>query len=145
MMIEHVNIVVANAHDVMDFLNIAFPHWTVRGEGGGDWYGKPRRWFHFGDETTYIALSDHGEGAPRDLEGHTHGLAHIGIVVDDLDGLMAAYQKAGIAPSSEVRIEPGRKNTYYIDPQGLEWEFVQYLSDNPAVRNDYGYVEAASV
>jgi hypothetical protein len=26
---------------------------------------------------------------------------------------------------------------YFYDPEGNDWEFVQYLSDDPADRNDY--------
>jgi hypothetical protein len=26
---------------------------------------------------------------------------------------------------------------YFYDPEGNDWEFVQYFSQNPAERNDY--------
>ena len=32
-------------------------------------------------------------------------------------------------------IEPFRKNVYYVDPNGFEVEFVEYLSDDPEERN----------
>ena len=30
-----------------------------------------------------------------------------------------------------------RKRVYFLDPEGNDWEFVQYLSANPAERNEY--------
>ena len=30
-----------------------------------------------------------------------------------------------------------RKNVYFLDPAGFQFEFVQYLSDNPNERNRY--------
>jgi hypothetical protein len=47
----------------------------VRGSGGGEWFGKPRKWLHFGNEQQYIALSNHGEGNNRELSGHQVGFA----------------------------------------------------------------------
>jgi len=32
---------------------------------------------------------------------------------------------------------PHRKRVYFLDNDGGEWEFVQYLSDEPGQRNDY--------
>jgi len=137
MKLEHVNIVVTDIKPTTDFLQIAFPHWRVRGQGNSPWYGKPRTWLHFGDDETYIALSDNGEGENRDLSGHKPGLAHIGFIVDDLDGLIARYHAKGIEPSVALTEDSTRKNVYYVDPNELEFEFVQYLSDIPSERNDY--------
>ena len=137
MRIEHINLVVRDIEPTLEFLKIAFPHWEIRGSGQSDWYGKPRTWLHFGEDDSYIALSDNGEGAGRDLTGHKPGLAHIGFVVDDLDGIMARYAAKGIAPSVDLTEIPARKNVYYVDPAGIELEFVQYLSDLPAERHNY--------
>jgi hypothetical protein len=32
---------------------------------------------------------------------------------------------------------PFRKTVYFIDPAGVEFEFMQYLSDKPSERNRY--------
>jgi hypothetical protein len=32
---------------------------------------------------------------------------------------------------------PWRKRMYFIDADGNDWEFVEYLSADPARRNDY--------
>ena len=34
-------------------------------------------------------------------------------------------------------MSPYRKRVYFTDPEGNDWEFVQYSSDDPAERNDY--------
>ena len=138
MRIEHINLVVCEIAPTLGFLKIAFPHWIVRGSGQSDWYGKPRTWLHFGEDDFYIALSDNGEGEGRDLKGHKPGLAHVGFVVDDLDGIIARYTAKGVAPSVDITEIPARKNVYYVDPAGIELEFVQYLSDLPHERHDYG-------
>ena len=32
---------------------------------------------------------------------------------------------------------PHRRRVYFYDDEGNDWEFVQYLSSEPAERNDY--------
>ena len=108
--LEHLNLVVADLDRSLAFYRAAFPHWHIRAKGGGDWYGKPRTWVHFGDDYQYLALSDFGEGPNRDLV-------------------------AGFAVDNPGAQEPWRRNVYFIDPDGFEVEFVQYLSDLPAQRN----------
>ena len=53
MHLEHVNLVVADLEATLDFYRAAFPHWRIRDEGQGEWYGKPRKWVHFGDDHHY--------------------------------------------------------------------------------------------
>lgn len=132
--IEHANLVVDDMAPVLAFLETALPHWRIRASGRSEWSGKPRRWLHFGDDYTYLTLNDNGEGPPRDLTGHAQGLAHIGFCVHGLDGLMTRLAAKGYAPRVPLNEEPWRRNVYYI-AGGLEFEFVEYLSDIPAERN----------
>ena len=134
--LEHINFVVTDLKRATAFYGTIFPHWRVRSEGTGDWNGKPRRWLHFGDDRQYLAFSDHGEGDNRDLAAHQVGLAHFAFQVDDLDGLKARMKAAGHATSSDGADNRFRKNVYYIDPDGFEVEFVEYLSDIPSERNN---------
>lgn len=136
--IEHVNLVVDDIPSTLAFLRAAFPHWDVRGEGESEWYGRPRSWVHFGDDTHYITLNDRGEGANRDLRGHAVGLAHIGLEVVDVDAVRTRLENAGYTVATIGAPHPHRKSVYFIDPAGFEFEFVQYLSDDPAQRNLYG-------
>lgn len=133
--LEHLNLVVRDIEASLAFYRAAFPHWRIREEGEGDWNGKPRRWLHFGDDYQYLTFNDNGVGDNRDLAGHQTGLAHFAFVTANLDALLARLQEAGFGPSKDGADEPYRRNVYFIDPNGFELEFVQYLSDLPAERN----------
>lgn len=133
--IEHVNLVVRDIPKMLEFYKAAFPHWKVRDEGQGEWYGKPRNWIHFGDDYQYLALSDHGEGENRDLEGHQVGLAHFAFVINNIEAMKSRLFEAGFEADKNGADEPFRKNVYFIDPAGYEVEFVEYLSDIPEQRN----------
>lgn len=135
MYLEHLNLVVKNIDRSLTFYRAAFPHWWVRTEGEGEWHGKPRHWVHFGDDYHYIALSDHGEGENRILSGHQVGLAHYAYVTHNLVAVIERLQSAGFEISSHGSEDPFRRNAYFIDPDGYEVEFVQYLSDLPRERN----------
>lgn len=133
--IEHINLVVKDIPTVLKFYEAAFPHWKVRDEGDSDWYGKPRKWLHFGDDYQYLALADNGEGEGRDLAGHTPGLAHFAFVTGNIDAMVERLAAAGFDVDKPGADEPYRKNCYFIDPAGNEVEFVEYLSDVPELRN----------
>lgn len=133
--IEHINLVGKNIEKSLTFYQAAFPHWNIRAEGAGEWYGKPRRWLHFGDEYQYIAISDFGEGENRDLTGHQVGLAHFAFVVSDLDALIKRLNDAGFSIYKDGAEAEFRKNIYFKDADGFEVEFTQYLSDLPEERN----------
>ena len=135
MRLEHVNLVGTNIERSLAFYQAAFPDWQVRAEGKGEWYGKPRRWVHFGDDYQYLAISDFGEGVNRDIIGHSVGLAHLAFEVNNLDALIARLQQAGYEISSKGAEAEFRKNIYFIDPDGFEIEFTEYLSDVLSERN----------
>ena len=134
---EHANLVVSDIEATLDFILTAFPHWSVRGQGTMEWHGKPRRWLHVGDDDYYVTLNDDGEGDNRDLTGHQPGLAHLGFVVDDLDGIVGRLEAKGHRIDIEGPEHPFRKNIYFLDPAGFQFEFVQYLSDVADERNRY--------
>ncbi len=133
--LEHLNLVVRDIPETLKFYQAAFPHWKVRHAGNGEWYGKPRKWLHFGDDYQYLTLNDDGEGESRDLSGHEPGLAHFGFVSDNLDALINRLENAGFPVNKDGAEEPYRKNVYFMDPNGFEVEFVEYLSDVPEQRN----------
>ena len=137
MHLEHINLVVSDIDASLEFYQAAFPHWRVRGSGQGPWYGKPRTWLHFGDDSSYITFNDNGVGENRDLTGHQVGLAHFGFVTDNLEALVKRLAEAGFDVDKDGAGEPFRSNVYYIDPAGYEVEFVEYHSDLPEERNLY--------
>ncbi|MBU2098015.1 MAG: VOC family protein [Gammaproteobacteria bacterium] len=133
--LEHINIFVKDISASLKFYQAAMPHWFIRCEGQGEWFGTPRKWIHFGDDYTYLAISDNGSGVNRDLSSNAVGLAHFAFEITDMDALKNRLCAAGFEPDDNGSDEPFRKNVYYIDPDGFEVEFVEYLSDVPAQRN----------
>jgi len=136
--LEHVNLVVNDIHATLDFIQTAFPDWKIRGKGENEWYGKTRHWLHVGTDDYYITLNEGNNDKIRDLQGHSPGLAHIGFCVDDVDNISARLQKQGYKVSVIGTDHPYRKNIYFIDPAGLEFEFIQYESHVPEEKNMYG-------
>lgn len=135
--LEHLNLVVNDIPQTLSFYQAAFPHWAVRGGGQNDWYGKPRSWVHFGDDYQYLAFNDNGVGENRDLKGHQVGLAHFAYVTNDIKGVIARLQEAGFEITTDGAEDIYRKNVYFIDPNGYEVEFVEYVSDIPSEINRY--------
>jgi len=143
--LEHVNLVVTAIEPTLTFLLTAFPEWRVRGEGRNEWEGMPRRWLHVGDDEVYLTLNEfHVDVAQqpernrkRDLKSAAPGLAHIGFDVPSLDDVAARLNAAGYVAHNLGERHPHRRNIYYLDGEGLEFEFVEYLSDVPAEKNLY--------
>lgn len=133
--LEHVNLVGKNIERSLAFYQTAFPHWKLRSEGEGEWYGKPRRWVHFGDDYQYLAISDFGEGENRDLAGHSVGFAHLAFAVNNLAAMIKRLNKAGYPVFKSGSEAEFRKNVYFLDADGFEVEFTEYLSDLTHERN----------
>ena len=133
--IEHLNLVVRDIPAALKFYQAAFPHWRIRESGESPWNGKPRKWIHFGDDYQYLTFNDNGVGNIRDLEGHDSGLAHFAFTCSDLDAIVNRLTSAGFKIDHSGADESHRLNVYFIDPDGFEVEFVQYLSDLPEERN----------
>ena len=53
-------------------------------------------------------------------------------------------KSAGYRDYTPPNAHPHRKRMYFYDPEGNDWEFVQYLSQDPAERNDYKLPESLS-
>ncbi len=135
--LEHLNLVVNDIPQTLSFYQAAFPHWAVRGGGQNDWNGKPRSWVHFGDDYQYLAFNDNGVGENRDLKGHQVGLAHFAFATNDIKGVITRLQEAGFEIAVDGAEDKYRENVYFIDPNGYEVEFVEYVSDIPSERNRY--------
>lgn len=135
--VEHVNITVKDLDRTVAFLLAALPSWRVRGQGTMLWFGKQMRWLHVGTDSSYLALQDGGEGDGPDWTGPAVGTKHIGIVVPSADQVADRLVAAGHAIDHWGGDHPFRRRAYFMDPDGLQFEFVEYLSDVPAERNDY--------
>ena len=132
--IEHANITVRDMAQAVRFITTALPHFRIRGR---DRSGRDG-WLHVGTDETYISLT-HSPRAPLDkrVPYQDLGVNHIGIVVADVDAVVARLQAAGYRQDSETEVSRWRKRYYFLDDDNLQWEFIQYLSDDPAEKNHY--------
>jgi catechol 2,3-dioxygenase-like lactoylglutathione lyase family enzyme len=132
---EHINIFVKDIEKSLTFYNAVFPKWKVRDSGKGTWAGKPQNWCHFADESTYLAFSDRADSEARDLAGRQAGLAHFAFEISSIKALTTRLEEAGFSAHQKGTDNPFRHNIYFIDPDGLEVEFVEYFSDLNSERN----------
>lgn len=135
--LEHANITVARLEPALEFLLAALPGWRIRGQGRMDWFGKTIGWLHVGDDHTYLALQDGGEGSGPRWDSHGLGTKHLGFVVDDLDGVVARLQAAGHAIDHWGVDGPVRRSVYFSPPGLPQVEFVSYATADAAARNRY--------
>ena len=133
--LEHANITVSNLKKSLHFFKTAFPTFTVRG-------GDEKEWLHFGDDYTYIALTQGslGGGKPNGPNYDEVGLSHLGFVVDDVKTVSANLLAAGYKRNFPTTLEKYRCREYFLDNDGNEYEFVEYFSDTIAERNSYDAV-----
>ena len=136
MYLEHANITVHDIDEAMRFLQTAFPHFAIRGQGkSGD-----RRWLHIGTDTTYVALNDASSVSKnktphKDYDGV--GINHIGFVVENVNDIARRLEEKGYQASYPRTEEKYRTRIYYYDGSGIEYEFVEYFSEEPEKRNLY--------
>ncbi len=134
MRLEHANLSVRDADAMTRFLQAVAPDFRIRGRGRD---GRGRPWRHVGNDDCYIALQSVAGGDVRTPYGDTPGLNHIGWEVDSIDELEARLRDAGYPPNLRVDDHPARRRLYFYDPEGNDWEFVEYRTDDPRQRNDY--------
>ena len=133
--LEHANVSVRNFDESVRFLKTAFPDFAVRREG----VHEGRRWMHIGTDDTYIALNEATAEPPERWVPYSGkpGVNHLGFDVDDVEALRERLATAGFRDSTYPNHHPHRKRVYFYDADGNDWEFVEYLSTDPAERNDY--------
>lgn len=136
--VEHINITVRDLERSTRFLLAALPLWRVRGQGTMDWFGKSIRWRHVGDDRFYVALQDGGQGDVTDWRSHCLGPKHVGLVVDSVDEAVARLAVAGYPLDHWGGANDVRRSAYVVDPDSVQYEFVEYRSEEPRLRNDYG-------
>jgi catechol 2,3-dioxygenase-like lactoylglutathione lyase family enzyme len=140
--LDHANLVVRDLDGAIRFLTTALPELRVRGEGL-TWSG--RRWVHLGNEHSYLALSQASEepAEPWVPYAGRPGTNHLGFEVDDALAVRARLAAAGYRDTTVPNTHPHRRRVYFHDAEGNDWEFVQYLSDDPAERHDYALPDAS--
>jgi catechol 2,3-dioxygenase-like lactoylglutathione lyase family enzyme len=122
--IEHVNITVADPEHSSALMQALFG-WHVRWRGPSLNGGHS---IHVGSNDHYLALytkADTNQATKVFAKGTP--LNHIGVEVDDLDGVEARVIAAGLIPFSHDDYEPGRR-FYFLDNDGIEYEVVSYTN-----------------
>lgn len=134
--LEHANVCVREIEPMILFLRTAFPDFRVRGEGTSR---DGTRWVHLGTDDTYIALGQARTDLARRWSPYSGepGVNHLAYEVDDVESLSARLKAGGYRESTPSNAHPHRRRVYFYDPEGNDWEFVQYFSRNLAERNDY--------
>ena len=134
--LEHANLSVRDVEAMIRFLMTAFPEFRIRGEGTNR---NGIRWVHVGTNDTYIVLNQAKADSARHWIPYSGepGVNHLAYEVDDVESLRLRLKAAGYRDSTVPNAHPHRKRVYFYDPDGNDWEFVQYLSQDPAKRNDY--------
>ena len=131
--LEHANLSVHDIDAIIRFLQAAFPEFRIRRD-----MTEPDglRWVHLGTEDTYIALNQTKGQLGASRKGSP--LNHLAYEVADVETVRTRLLNAGYQENTQVpNAHPYRKRLYFYDPEGNEWEFVQYLSGDVAKRNDY--------
>jgi len=136
MRLEHANLVVRDIDATIRFLQTAFPEFRIRFDNKGP---RSSRWVHIGTDDTYIALTQSTVEPEERWTPYAGvpGVNHLAYEVDDVEALRERLRSAGYKDSTVPNQHRYRKRVYFHDPDGNDWEFVQYLSEDPAQRNDY--------
>jgi catechol 2,3-dioxygenase-like lactoylglutathione lyase family enzyme len=140
--LDHANLNVADVDETARFLETAFPDFRIRAEGK-KWNGD--RWLHIGNDQVYLALTQ-ARSAPAEKwvpYGAKPGTNHLGFEVDDVAEVRRRLAAAGYRDTTVPNAHPYRRRVYFADREGNDWEFVQYLSDDPAQRNDYAIADGS--
>ena len=137
--LEHANITVPDVDAAISFLKIVEPAFEIRHDKAPD---NSYRWAHIGTDECYIALEEPHSGLISEQTNprtpyHDFGVNHLAWVVEDLDAVIRRLEEHGYQKGIPVEPHPHRKRAYYHDASGVEWEIIEYLSDDPAERNAY--------
>ena len=134
--LEHANLCVSDIDKMIKFLQTALPDFVIRHDetdNDGD------RWVHIGNDKTYIALNNSTQKGSSDWTPYSGkpGVNHLGYIVDSVEQVRSRLRVGGYIESTVENNHLFRKRLYFYDPEGRDWEFVEYLSENIEERNDY--------
>ena len=134
--LEHANLLVRDIDATLAFVRTAFPEFGIRHDGRD---ADGTRWVHVGTDETYLALNQSTAEPAERWEPYTGkpGVNHLAFEVADTEALRTRMTAAGYVDSTPPNNHPHRKRVYFMDPDGNDWEFVEYLSKNPRERHDY--------
>ncbi len=131
--LEHANITVSNLKSAIDFFQTAFPDFDIRGSGTHN----GRKWIHLGNDTTYMAINEAFTKKVNDKDYTKPGINHLGFVVENVEIIAERLISAGYQRDYPKQEEKYRIRDYFLDADGNEYEFVQYLTEEIEERNFY--------
>lgn len=137
--LEHANLSVRDIDGMVDFLTTALPDFSIRHDHTD---ADGRRWVHVGNAHSYVALNQAREDRTFTPYAGQRGCNHLGWVVDDVQTTRKRLTRAGYVESTYPNAHPHRTRVYFNDAEGNDWEFVEYHSDEPALRNDYALADS---
>jgi catechol 2,3-dioxygenase-like lactoylglutathione lyase family enzyme len=134
--LEHANLCVRDVDRMIRFLETAFPEFRIRHDATE---ADGTRWVHIGTDETYISLQSNRVDRldPWQPYSGSPGVNHLGYEVDDAEALRTRLHSAGYTDTTVPNRHPHRRRVYFNDPEGNDWEFVQYFTQDVAARNDY--------
>jgi catechol 2,3-dioxygenase-like lactoylglutathione lyase family enzyme len=120
--LEHVNLTVSDPQRAADLMIDLFG-WHIRWQGPSMLGGET---IHVGNDDDYFALytNETARGTDAGFK-KSRPLNHVGVVVEDLDGVEAKVAAAGLKPYAHDDYEPGRR-FYFFDWDGIEYEVISY-------------------
>lgn len=136
MRLEHANVCVRDIDAMIRFLLTAAPDFCIRADRADP---DGSRWVHVGTDDSYIVLSQAKSSPENPWRPYSGlpGVNHLGCEVNDVQALHQRMLAAGYRESTVPNAHPHRRRVYFLDPEGNDWEFVQYFAAGPADRNDY--------
>lgn len=134
--LEHANLIVRDIDAAVRFLQTAFPEFGIRADETDP---DGTRWVHVGTHETYIALNKSTIEPTARWKPYSGvpGVNHLAYEVDDVEALQQRMTAGGFQDSTPPNNQPWRKRVYFYDPDGNDWEFIQYLTGDPEKRHDY--------
>jgi catechol 2,3-dioxygenase-like lactoylglutathione lyase family enzyme len=134
--VEHANVTVSNLDKAIEFLTIGVPEFDIRKR----FVLEGREWAHVGTPTSYIAVVEETKAEKRPAEMDGLGFNHVGFVVPDVTATRDRLRDAGFEGGyndGELIEASTRTSVYYLDGDGNEYEFMQYLTPDIEARNIY--------
>lgn len=85
-------------------------------------------WFEAGDVKIHVGIDPNFRPSPK---------AHVAIVVDDLDALLARCTRAGVRVVPDDAPIPGWRRAYVFDPFGNRIEWMESISPSDGSRRQF--------
>ena len=126
--LEHANLCVSDIDGMIKFLQTALPDFIIRHDETDN---DSDRWVHIGNDKTYITLNNSTQKDSSDWAPYSGkpGVNHLGYMVDNVEQTRNRLRAGGYIESTVENNHPFRKRLYFCDPEGRDWEFVEYLSE----------------